>query len=428
MSTLSTTGQFVTTGLSSEKSSRDEENDVFQYPISIASTVVNKYQLVSKELDLEVLQNISGQIKIINDKKQEAIGLGNSALGLFEPGVFPPICGFYDSTGGLNNDISSGDGVDEASGPAAADPSAPGIGGTSTPAVAYSIVRSDAVRMRRYPYLESRVAPNDNALQDMKFPILTNANAGQGKEDIWVQNGIYNEPESGLNYYIRDDEGNWSIEAFEGEEGDVLGKFYQIDSSGSGGISTSIYKIGGKLSTGHVFSPLSLYSEATSNFFVGIQTGCTWNKGGLSPGSAPCDWDADTGQLDFFGGTGFFDPTGTGSLFVPVGVICSDLASKQQQLLDDIDNVRVGISTWFVSANTTKERKHGAQLQLWSAERVKIRNKEETIGLNNSPRDIQTTLPAVESVDPQIPTNQDTSDSDRGQLTADNTLITADSK
>ena len=417
MSTLSTTGQFVTTGLSSEKSSRDEENDVFQYPIGIASTAVNEYQLVSKELDLEVLQNISGQIQIINDKKQEAIGLGNSALGLFKPGVFPPICSFYDSTGGLNNDISSGNGVDEAVTPT------PGAGGTSTPAVAYSVVRSDAVRIRRYPYLESRTSPNDNALEDMKFPILTNANAGQGEEDIWVKNSIYTDPDVGLDYYIRDDEGNWSLDPFEGEEGDILGKFYQIDPSG--GISTSTYNIGGSVSLGNVFIPSELYSGSLSSFFVGVQTGCSWTGVSTASGTASVEWNADTGQLTPILG---LITSGTGSLTVPVGAICSDLASKQQTLLNEIDSTRVGITTWFVSTNTTKQRKHGSQLQLWSAERVKIRNQEETEGLNNSPRDIQTTLPSVEAVDPQIPTNQNTSDADRGQLTADNTLITADSK
>lgn len=418
MSTLSTTGQFVVTGLSSEKSSRDEENDVFQYPVGIASTAVNEYQLVSKELDLEVLQNISGQIKIINDKKQEAIGLGNSALGLFKPGIFPPICSFYDSVDGLNNDISSGNDVDEAVTPSS------GAGGTSTPAVAYSVVRSDAVRIRRYPYLESRISPNDNALEDMKFPILTNANAGQGEEDIWVKNSIYTDPDVGLNYYIRDDEGNWSLDPFEGEEGDVLGKFYQINSSG--GISTTTYKIDGSLSVGNVFSPSSLYDGTIGNFFVGVQTGSVWSVGGISSASASCDWNADTGQLDFIGGTGFLSLTGTGSLTVSVGAVCSDLATKQQTLLNEIDSTRVGITTWFVSANTTKQRKHGSQLQLWSVERVKIRNQEESEGLNDFRRDIETTIPSVEAVDSELPTNSNTADS--GNLTADNTLITADSK
>jgi hypothetical protein len=108
MSTLSTTGQFVTTGLSSEKSARDEENNVFDYPIGIASTAVNEFQKVSRELDLKVLEEVAGQIEIINSKKKELIGLGNSALGLFKPGVFPPACGTYESVDSGNNDISSG--------------------------------------------------------------------------------------------------------------------------------------------------------------------------------------------------------------------------------------------------------------------------------------------------------------------------------
>jgi len=419
MSTLSTTGQFVFAGLSSEKISRDEQNDVFQYPVGIASTETNRYQLVSKELDQELIGNISGGVQTINDKKKEAIGLGNSALGLFKPGVFPPICSFYDSTGGLDNDISSGDDVVGAVTPET------GVGGTVTPAVAYSIVRADAIRIRRYPYLESRVSPNDNALKDMKFPLLTGTNAGQGKENVWVQNGIYNEPDSGLTYYISDDVGNWDILPFEGEEGDTLGRFYQINPSG--GISTSTYDIGGKLSVGNVFSPSSLYSESIGDFFVGIQTGCVWSGVNSSFSDGSCDWDADSGQLIFGGGFGV-PIAGTGSLTVPVGAICSDLATKQQALLNEIDNDRVGITTWFVSANTTKIKKHGAQLQLWSALRVQTRNKEETVGLNDFSRDIQVALPSVEAVDPQIPTNQDTSDADRGQLTADNTLITVDSK
>ncbi len=416
MSTLSTTGQFVTTGLSSEKSNRDEENDVFQYPVGIASTAVNEFQLVSKELDLEVLGNISAQIDIINDKKKEAIGLGNSALGLFKPGVLPPICGFYNTTEGLNNDISSGNNVDEAVTPG------PGVGGTSTPAVAYSVVRADAVRIRRYPYLESRIAPNDNALADMKFPILTNANVGQGEEDIWVKNSIYTDPDVGLDYYIRDDEGNWSLDPFE-EEGDILGKFYQIDPSG--GISTTTYKIDGSVSLGNVFIPSELYSGSLGSFFVGVQTGCSWTGVSTTSSTALVEWNADTGQLTPV--FGFISP-GSGGLTVPVGAICGDLSSKQQTLLNEIDSTRVGITTWFVASNTTKQRKHGSQLQLWSAERVKIRNQEETEGLNNSPRDIKTTIPSVEGVDPQIPTNQNTSDADRGQLTADSTIFTTDSK
>ena len=256
----------------------------------------------------------------------------------------------------------------------------------------------------------------------MKFPILTNANVGQGEEDIWVKNSIYTDPDVGLDYYIRDDEGNWSLDPFE-EEGDILGKFYQIDPSG--GISTTTYKIDGSVSLGNVFIPSELYSGSLGSFFVGVHTGCSWTGVSTTSSTASVEWNADTGQLTPV--FGFISP-GSGGLTVPVGAICGDLSSKQQTLLNEIDSTRVGITTWFVAPNTTKQRKHGSQLQLWSAERVKIRNQEETEGLNNSPRDIKTTIPSVEGVDPQIPTNQNTSDADRGQLTADSTIFTADSK
>jgi hypothetical protein len=252
---------------------------------------------------------------------------------------------------------------------------------------------------------------------------LTNTNAGQGEEDIWVKNSIYTDPDVGLNYYIRDDEGNWSLDTFEGEEGDTLGRFYQIDSSG--GISTNTYKIDGSVSLGNVFIPSELYSGSLSSFFVGVQTGCSWTGVSTASGTASVEWNADTGQLTPI--LGLISP-GSGALTVPVGAVCSDLATKQQQLLDEIDSTRVGITTWFVSVNTTKQRKHGSQLQLWSVERVKIRNQEETDGLNNSPRNIETTIPSVETVDSELPTNSNTADADRGNLTADNTLITADSK
>ena len=94
MSTLSTTGEFVTTGLTTEKNDRLEENDVFQYPVGIASTVVDKFQVVSKELDIEALSEVEGFLNIINDKKKELVDFGNlGQIGPFSPGVFPPICG-----------------------------------------------------------------------------------------------------------------------------------------------------------------------------------------------------------------------------------------------------------------------------------------------------------------------------------------------
>jgi hypothetical protein len=417
---ISTAGDFVTTGLTTEKANRVEENDVFQYPVGIASTAVDDFQIVSKQLDLELLGQVSGKIKIINDKKKEAIGLGMSALGPFTPGVLPPICSFYTST--PPNDISSGDGTVDGVTPE------PGIGGTATPSVAYSIVRSDNVRIRRYPYLESRVAPNDNALQDMKFPVLTNANAGEGEENLYVINSIYEDTDTpGVIYYIRNNQGDWSLFPFQGEEGDTLGRYYPINPAG---VSSTTYDLQGKLSVGLIFTPSKIYEDAIGDFFVGIQTGCLWTTGsaGVTSTSNDCDWNADNNELTFPSGFGFLGPpAGAGTLTVPVGVQCSDLAAKQAALLDEIGIARVGLSTYFVASNTTKIRKHANQLQLWAVTRVDTRNKQETFGTNNYPRDITTTIPSVEAIESQLPTNDNTGDADRGPLTADTTLFTADS-
>lgn len=416
MSTLSTTGDFVNTGLTTEKNDRLEENDVFQYPVSIATTAVNEFQLVSKELDNEVLAELSSAISQINAKKKEAIDLGMLALGPFTPGVIPPACSFYSDSGDLNNNISSGNETIEAV-------EGGGVGGgTTTPAVSYSIVRGDYVRIRRYPYLEGRTAPNDNALEGLKFPILNGGNVGQGQEDIYFENSKYDD--SGVTYYVTDDEGTWSIEGFDGESGDTLGRFYQVNPTG---IAATSFRIPGTVSVGLVFVPSSTYTGITS-FFTGIQTG-TWTRTSGVPQSYPVEWDTTSGVLSpqvplAFGG--FL--SGSGVLDVNSAQACSSIASQQQAVLDEIDGLRVGFSTFFVSSNTTKQRKHIAQLKLWSAERVKTRNLEESQGTNSNPRDIQTTVPNVVNADANLPTNSNTADSDRGDLKADNSNLTADSK
>lgn len=416
MSTLSTTGQFVVTGLTSESASRTEENDVFQYPISIATTSVNYYQSVSKELDLEVLSNIGSDIASINSKKQEAIDLGLAALGPFVPGVFPPLCGFYSDVEDLDNNISSGNEVIPAV--------EGGVGGiATTPAVAYSIVRSDAVRIRKYPYLEARTAPNDNALAGLVFPILNSGNAGQGQEDIWFANSQYVEPETGLTYSVSTDDGEWSVTGFDGESGDTLGRFYQVDPTGVG---NSTFILIGELSEGLVFVPDSEYSGITS-YFVGVQS-AQWDPYQVGILTTPCDWNPLTGQLVQTGAGAIELAPGEGRLLVSSTGACVGIASAQQALLDDIDTLRVGISTWFVSTNTTKARKHGAQLELWAIERIKIRNQQETSGINDNPRDISQAIPATEAADPNLPTNSNTADADRGDLKADNDNLTSDSK
>ena len=418
--TFSNTTNFVNTGLGTEKNDRLEENDIFQHPVGIASTVVNKFQVVSKELDLKLLEAVTPILDNINHKKRQIVGLGNLAAGPFEPGAFPPICGLYSDRSTIDNSLSSGNGEIEAV--------QGGIGGaTTTPAVAYSVIRGDYVRIRRYPYLESRQAPDDNALKDEKFPILTSGNAGEGKENIFFKNGEYTEPGIGITYYVNDDEGNWSVTGFDGgiESGDTFGRYYKIDPSEE--VNTTI-KIPGQLSSGLTFQIDDSYTEITT-FLTGIQTGFWQVNSGI--GSAYVEWNTETGQVETLTNDGipplrskFY--AGEGTLKVYAGEACAGIAASQTSLEQDIDALRVGLEEYFVSVNTTKNRKHSSQLNLWSAERVKIRNLEESQGFNDFQRDIQTTIPTVESVDSQLPTNSNTADNT--SITSDNTLLTSDSK
>ena len=415
MSTLSTTGEFVTTGLTTEKNDRLEENDVYQYPIGIASTVVDEFQLVTKELDIEALKEVQGILTIINNKKKELVGLGNIAAGPFEPGVFPPICGLVADKGDLNDTASSNNvEIDAVEGG--------GIGGgTTTPAVAYAVVRGDYIRIRRYPYLEKRESPNDNSLEGEKYPILTTGNAGQGKESVYFANAKYEDPDAGTTYYAIDDEGHWNVTGFEGEEGDILGRYYQVDPVAP---TNSLIRIPGELSVGLVFSPNDLYVGINS-FFSGIQTGNWYRATGVGQ-TFFCQWDVATGQLTIPGPFGGALASGPGFLSVDAGQACAGIAASQTSIENDISSIRTGLSTFFTSANTTKIRKHTAQLELWSAIRVKTRNLEESKGTNNFPRDIEKAIPAVEVVDPLLPTNSNTSD--KTGITADSTTLTADSK
>lgn len=421
--TFSTTTTFVNTGLSTQKSDRLEENDVFQYPVGIASTVVDEYQIVTKELDLEVLAEVEPVLNVINQKKRELVGLGNIAAGPFEPGVFPPICGLFSDDGDINNDVNSGNETIEAV-------QGGGIGGgTTTPAVAYSVIRGDYVRIRRYPYLENRTSPDDNALEGEKFPILTSGNAGQGKENLLFLNSKYTDPDVGVTYYVTDDEGTWNVLGFGGEGGDILGRYYPVDPSAP---TNSELRIPGELTAGLVFQAGNLYTGVTS-FLTGIQTGF-WRRSAVAGAgvTAYVEWNTVSGQVEILSGflglpaLGGEFYAGTGTLAVDAGQACAGIAASQTAIENDIDSLRTGLGTFFTSANTTKIQKHSGQLKLWSATRVKTRNLEESKGTNNFPRNIEVAIPTVESVDSELPTNTNTAD--KTTITADSTTLTADSK
>jgi len=397
MTTLSTIGNYIVTGLTSESQNRTDDTNVLSNPIGIASTAANYYQIVAKELDEEVIAAIQSQVDLINQKKSEIVGLCQLALGAFVPGLCLPNCSLASDTGDIDSNIDSDKGVI---------PANAGVGGTPTPAIAYGNVRGDYIRIQRYPRLERREAPDDNPLANMKFPILTTGNAGQGKQNVFFRNSRWNDEY--VTYYVSDDEGNWSTEGWDG--GDTLGRYYEITGPGPGVITIfgSVDGVNG------IFTPNPEY-ENVLNTFTGIQTG-SWDVDGPT---APISisWNPSTNQL-----TPTFSflpiPGGSGVLSIASTQSCSTLASQIDALEAEITTLRSGIGTWFDGANATKQRKHSQQLRIWSYERIKIRNSEEQVG-------ITTAIDATEVVDPQLP-DYPGSTIDTEKITIDSTNVTID--
>lgn len=377
MSSLSPIGNYVVSGLTSESQNRQSNNVVLSNPIGIASTAVSNLQILSKKFDEGVLGGAQSTVDLINSKKQQIVELSNQALGVFVPGKSEPGCTFASLRSNVNTNIDSEKGVI---------PANAGVGGTPTPAIAYGVVRPDRIRIERYPRLEGRESPDDNALAGLKFPVLTTGNAGQGKQNIMFVNGRWF---SGIvTYYCIDDEGNWTINSDEWSGGDKIGRYYQIEGPGSGNIT--VY--GDVNSATNIFTPDTEYSKFL-NSFVGIQSG-SWDVDGPSA-AVNVEWDPKTGQLEPTIGFGVI-PGGRGVLTIAASQACNTIANQITVLENEIAALRAGISTWFASANTTKERKHSQQLRIWSYDRVKAYNNQEIAN-------IATAVPTTESVDPQLP-------------------------
>jgi len=319
------------------------------------------------------------------------------ALGAFVPGLCLPNCSLASDTGDIDSNIDSDKGTI---------PANAGVGGTPTPAIAYGNVRGDYVRIQRYPRLERREAPDDNPLKNMKFPILTTGNAGQGKKNVFFRNSRWNDEY--VTYYVSDDEGNWSTEGWDG--GDTLGRYYEITGPGTGVITI----FGSVDSVNGIFTPNPEYDSVLSTF-TGIQTG-SWDVDGPT---APISisWNPSTNQLtptiSFFPIVG-----GSGVLSIASTQSCNTLASQIDALEAEITSLRSGIGTWFDGANATKERKHSQQLRIWSYERIKIRNAEEQVG-------ITTAISATQTVDPELP-DYPGSTIDTEKITIDSTNVTID--
>lgn len=364
MTTLSIVGQTVVSGLTSESLNRTESNSTFSIPLGIAGTSISQYQLPAKELDLEILENVQPILDEINSKKSQIVSICNSVMSAYIPGLRPPLCAVESDKSNLDSEVISDTGEYAAV--------------TVTPQIAYGNVRPDNIRILRYPNLENRVAPNDNALENYKFPVLTTQNSGQGKIDSFFKNSKYND--GVLTYYVTSDSGNWSSESWNSNS-NVIGQYVKITGPGIGTFGiTGTYDQPSK-----TFTPDSQYSSVVSGL-TGITTG-TFN--GVSVNFNPTTLKMESTGFPLLIST-------SGTLVIASGLDATSIINDINTLENEIEILRVGLSTWFSEVNVLKERRHKEQLKVWSYKRVQGRNSTENtnIGLGVS---------SVERVDPRLP-------------------------
>jgi regulator of replication initiation timing len=104
--------------------------------------------------------------------------------------------------------------------------------------VAFGIIRKDNIRVVYYPTLENQnsIPQSNNALEGLSFPIITSGSTnsqfrGKGRSTILSANSSFND--GAVNYRIRDDDGNWSVDGTKRGSGwsggdNILGKYYKI--------------------------------------------------------------------------------------------------------------------------------------------------------------------------------------------------------
>ena len=402
---LTLNSEVVVAGLGSDKSGISSSNDIIHKPIGIASTSISRLQIPAKKLDEDLIAGVGTVMSAINDKKQQIVDLSNIALSGYVKGINPPICELASKPSDLNSPITSE--KDKINSSTALIGSGSGLPGLDTPDIAYGVVRKDAIRVWKAPYLEQRIAPNDNAFENLKYPILTSDIAGKGKENIIFENSKYND--GGVTIYCWDDEGNWSSQGWE-ETGDTLGRYYKITGPGLGtarlaGVYDNITQV------------FTLDDEYTG--MLGILTGITtgnFSAGGIGTGIYS-EFNPTTGQLtpiiSFFPitpGPGYFT-------FSSVG-ICNSLIGEIDALETEIESLRVGLSTFLEPPNILKGKKHNEQLKMWSLKRVEIKNNEEIVNIGIATN-------AVVGIDSSLPTSDDSFD-DEILTTFDSTLVRFD--
>lgn len=403
---LTLNSRLVVAGLGSDKSGISSSNNIIEKPIGISSIAISRYQIPTKKLDEDLLVGIGSILDQINNKKQEIIDLSNIALSGYVPGINPPICQLASDGDSLDSPIISEDGKLNSSPPLIG--SGSGLPGLETPDIAFGVVRGDELRVWRAPYLEQRIAPNDFAFENLKYPILTLDIAGQGKENIIFQNSKYNI--DGITIYCWNDEGNWSTQEWEGDN-NTLGRYYKIIGPGIGtarlaGVYDEVTQI---------FTLDGEYSGMLE-IVVGITTG-NFSVGGAGTGIYS-RFNPSTREL-----TSVFTslpiPSGPGYFtFSSVG-ICNSLINQIDALESEIEDLRVGLSTILEPPNILKRKKHNEQIKLWSLKRVEIKNTEEVDNIGIATESIVT-------IDPTLPTQSNSFD-DQILTTFDSSLVTFDS-
>lgn len=375
MTTLSIVGETVVSGLTSESLSRTESNSTFTIPLGIAATSISQYQLPARELDLEILENVQPILDQINSKKAQIVSICNQVMSSYIPGIAPPLCAVEADKSNLDSPVTS----DKGEYPAVTGGfSGGGTPNPGTPQIAYANVRPDNIRILRYPNLENRVAPNDNALENYKFPALTSQNAGQGKIDSFFKNSKYND--GVLTYYVTSDSGNWSSEDWNSNS-NVIGQYVKVTGPGIGTVGIA----GAYDSPSQTFTPEPEYAAIVSGL-TGITTG-TYN--GIS-----VNFNPSTLKMESTGFPLLFSSTGT--LVIAAGLNATTIINNISTLESEIEALRVGISTWLSEVNILKERKHGQQLRVWSYKRVQTRNSEQNVNIGLA-------ITSVERVDPRLP-------------------------
>lgn len=425
---LSQNTQNIVVGFTTDIENVTDVNSVLQTPKNIAISSVTSYQKPAKYLDEELLSGpILSDIQLINEKKERIVEISKIITSSYVPGFSPPLVPLKSNVDNLDSTVTSETGSRNAKDGETSEFGGSGLPGQDTPKIAYATVRSDELRTFRAPNLEKQIAPNNNSLDGLKYPVLDASIAGQGKENIIFENAKYEDPDTGITVYTWDSKGNWSNIGWV-EEGETLGRYYEMKANPP---EISEFRVAGIYNdlTGS-YTIDTEYSKVVEKTITGITTGVfqAYTVGGIGVPPTPvgtaitCQYNPSSSTLTyespFFVGltAPISAPSGPGYFTFNSPFDAQSLYDEVESLKNDIETLRVGLSTYLESSNGLKIRKHAEQLKVWTYTRIKILNDED----NNQTGIART---AVIEIDPNLPQDDITFDTN---ITFDSTEYTMD--